>query len=305
MVKLNGASEILSLKEFTRYIKEKKKKIAYLPPPAKIIQPYGFYANPARKNLENKLVRSGLVKSDLKDARREIARIRQVKEEVEIDCIKKAIEATKYGLMQAKSIINTAENEIDLERAAAAEFYGRADGHAYTPIVASGANAATIHHRDNYTPLKKNQLILFDTGAKYHGYASDVSRTYARGKPTKRMLEIYDAVSEIHEYALSILRPGISIKDFHDTVCEKYREFTAKLGVNFYPEGFPHLVGHYLGLDIHDAGDYFTPLTPGCVLTVEPGIYLPDEGIGVRIEDDVLITKDGIENLTESIPKML
>jgi Xaa-Pro aminopeptidase len=309
--KTSGIDEIRFKSDLKRILKtaiNDNRHIGYLPPLPDRVEPYGFYANPARKLLLEYLTTEGECPEDaLVDIRKHVARLRQVKQAVEIQAIQKAIDITGAGLKYVQENIETYAREGEAQRALSAEFLRLgSDKHAFEPIVASGANAAIIHYEKSHSQLRKLDLVLFDVGADYGGYAADVSRVYSIGKaPSARQKEIWQACLDIQQYAFSLLKPGVLLRDYQKKVEEKANSIFLKLNCSMADKPFPHGISHFLGLDPHDAGLYEEPLVEGCVITVEPGIYLPDEGIGVRVEDDVLITKTGIRILSDSIPKLL
>lgn len=207
-----------------------------------------------------------------------------------------------------------------------------AGGVAYNSIVGGGANATILHYIENNMPLKDGDLILIDAGAEYKGYASDITRTFpVNGKFTQAQREVYDLVLDVQLKCIEYTKTGNTVRGRQDYSIELLTEGMAKLGLlkgktkdlikkKAYLKYYMHGVGHYLGLDVHDAGRYFTdqtaknsrPFAPGMVLTVEPGIYVPPNdksappkyrGIGIRIEDDVLVTEDGNRNLTAKVTK--
>ena len=207
-----------------------------------------------------------------------------------------------------------------------------ASGVAYNSIIGGGENACILHYVENNAPLKDGDLLLIDAGAQYKGYASDITRTFpVGGRFTKPQREIYDIVLDTEIKCLEATRTGTTIKERQKLSIELLTEGMKELGLlkgktkdlirkKAYEKYYMHGVGHYLGLDVHDAGRYFSdqaakdsrPFAAGMVLTVEPGIYVPPDakdapakyrGIGVRIEDDVLVTEDGNVNLTAKVPK--
>lgn len=207
-----------------------------------------------------------------------------------------------------------------------------AGGVAYNSIVGGGANATILHYIENNMPLKDGDLILIDAGAEYKGYASDITRTFpVNGKFTQAQREVYDLVLDVQLKCIEYTKTGNTVRGRQEYSIELLTEGMAKLGLlkgktkdlikkKAYLKYYMHGVGHYLGLDVHDAGRYFTdqtaknsrPFAPGMVLTVEPGIYVPPNdksappkyrGIGIRIEDDVLVTEDGNRNLTAKVTK--
>lgn len=302
--KTSGISKFDTIESLTKLLKQAKsesKTIGYLAPLPEIVEPYGFYANPARRRIES-IIKA--VEADPTDIRAEIARLRQIKQPNEIISIRSAVAVTAQALADVKKTLSDCQTEKDIERALSRGFYmDGADGHAFEPIIASGKNAATLHYNNNDAVIEQNALLLMDVGATHGGYAADISRVWSVGTPPKRQFEVYETLLDIQQKALSILKPGITIKEFQDKV-EKYSKKKQK-EIGIVSAGIPHGVSHHLGFDVHDAGDYHTPLSANMVITVEPGIYLPDEGIGVRIEDDVLMTSTGIEVISAGIPKDL
>ena len=174
-----------------------------------------------------------------------------------------------------------------------------ASGHAFEPIVASGNNACTIHYVKNDSTIAKNFPLLVDTGAEFMNYAADISRTYLPANAPTRQKERYLAVREVADFARSIMKPGMLMRDIEQQVEKRMGEVLIELGLIKINETkevrkyYPHAVSHHLGLDVHDLADYSVPLAENMVITVEPGIYIKQEGIGIRIEDDVLITNTG------------
>ena len=207
-----------------------------------------------------------------------------------------------------------------------------ASGVAYNSIIGGGDNATILHYVENNMPLKDGDLILIDAGAEFEGYASDITRTFpVNGKYSPAQREVYDVVLDTQLQCIEYTKTGNTVKGRQDFSIELLTEGMKKLGLlkgktkdlikkKAYMKYYMHGVGHYLGLDVHDAGRYFTdqqaknskPFAPGMVLTVEPGLYIPPDdktapakyrGIGIRIEDDVVVTKDGNLNLTSKVTK--
>jgi len=224
-------------------------------------------------------------------------------------------------------------NEYQVEGMIASYFLENgAGGVAYGSIVGGGENATILHYVENNANLKNGDLLLIDAGAEYKGYAADITRTFPiNGKYTRAQKDIYDIVLETQKACIDITVPGTTIKQRQDLSIEMLTEGMKKIGLlkgtvktlikkKAYMKYYMHGVGHYIGMDVHDAGRYFTdqrakksrPFEPGMVLTVEPGIYVPPNdktapakyrGIGIRIEDDVLVTENGNRNLTSKVPK--
>ena len=240
-----------------------------------------------------------------------IGELRLKKSQEEVDKIKKAIEITKSGIEKLMSEARVGMKEYELE--AYFDFNCKvkgATGLAFTTIAAAGENATTLHYVDNNCELKENDLILFDLGAEYNCYNADISRTFpVNGKFTERQKEVYNAVLRVNEEIINLIKPGMKYKDVNEKATELIAEECIKLGLikdkSEVRKYYYHSIGHSLGMDTHDIE---TPLRdiifePGVVFTVEPGIYIAEEGIGIRIEDDILVTEDGVINLSSDIIK--
>ena len=283
--------------------RQQKKQIGYNVSSPEVIEPYGFYANQARRRLELLLRKES---SELIDIRSHIGRLRMVKQPNELVLIRQAIDVTARALSEVKQRLSTLHSEKDIERVLSARFHEYADGHCFKPVIAAGKNAATIHYEKNDAPLRSKDLVLLDVGAQYQGYAADISRVWAvSGTPTPRQKDIWNACLAIQQKAFSLLKPGVYLKEYQEKVEQEVKRQCRALKCSMAGKKFPHGFSHFMGLDVHDAGDYMAQLQENVVLTVEPGIYLPDEGIGVRVEDDVMVTKSGIEILSKHIPQTL
>ena len=245
-------------------------------------------------------------------------RVRGTKSEKEIEVLRMAAAVTKKGYERVLKFLKPGVWEYELEAEFMHEFLvNRSRGFAYTPIIAAGGNANVLHYIENNEQCNDGDLVLFDVGAEYGNYTCDVTRCFpVNGKFTARQKEVYNAVLRVHDGAISMLRPGIMLDVFHQQVGDLMTQELLALGLisakdvenqdpswPAYKKYFMHGTSHYLGLDVHDYGLWTVPVEEGMVFTVEPGIYLPKEGIGIRIEDDIVITADGHENLTRSIPK--
>jgi len=246
-----------------------------------------------------------------------LSSLRMIKEPEEIELISKACSITRDGFLRVLQNCKVGMKEYELEAELSYEFIRQgASGHAFETIVASGENACYLHYNKNNQPMLDGTMVLIDFGSEYASYASDCSRTIpVNGKYTKRQRQVYDACLEVFLYAQSVIRPGISIVDCQKLVCAKMESELIKLGLfthddvkkqnpkePLYRNYFMHGVSHYMGLDTHDVGDREMLLQPGMVLTCEPGIYILEEKIGVRIENDLLITETGNRDLMADIP---
>ena len=242
--------------------------------------------------------------------------LRQIKQKQEIQELKKAIAITKKGFFGVMKNMGKYSNETNIEAELSYVYTNNFSKHSYHPIVGSGGNATTLHYLSNNKSLKKNELVLIDSGAESNNYKADITRTLpVSGKFTKRQKQIYNAVLSIQEYAFSLLKPGIERKEYERKITQKTGEKLIELNLlsenkleeslrNVLPFS-PHSTSHFLGLDTHDLGDYSSCIQEGEVITVEPGIYIKKENIGIRIEDNVLITKNGCRILSKNIPKTI
>jgi len=241
-----------------------------------------------------------------------IVDLRTIKEPQEVEYIKKAIEITKFGIEAIMKNSRSGIYEKQLEAYYDFEIkYRLANCRSFKTIMASGKNAVILHYEENNNILEDGKLVLFDLGAEYNHYCSDISRTIpVNGKFTERQKEVYESVLKVNEAMIKFIKPGITYKSFLETAKEMLADECLKLGlitdkkdVNKY---YYHGVGHFLGLDVHDVGRReFNEriLEPGMILTVEPGLYIAEEEIGIRIEDDVLVTETGSKNLSKDIIK--
>jgi Xaa-Pro aminopeptidase len=233
-----------------------------------------------------------------------IAASRRRKDMGEIEHIYRAIEVTELAHESAVQAIK--HDVLESEIQASLEYMMIAS-HArpsFPSIVASGKNSTILHYNHNNGTVKNGDVVVVDIGAELDNYCADLTRTYpVSGTFTKRQKELYNIVLQTQEYIASVAKPGIWLKN-KDKVDKSLHHLAVKFLVQRgYDKYFPHGIGHYLGLDVHDVGDYNIPLHEGDVITIEPGIYIPQENIGIRIEDNYWITKDGAICLSERLPK--
>ena len=310
----SGIKEIYKSSEGLKKLESRIKKVKHVATLAALPtfeEHYRFYPNPARSYLVSRL-KSYNETIELLDIGPHLARLRTIKQPEEINATKKAIAVTEKAIKAAMKPSSLAkyghEYELEAELTKNIRRLG-ASGHAFDPIVAGGVNACTLHSISNLSPLNSKDLILVDMGAEVEHYAADITRTYSLSTPSKRQQAVHSAVIDVQEYAINLLKPGVLIKDYERQVelymGEKLRELGLIKTINSenVRKYYPSATSHFLGLNVHDVGDYSRPLEAGALITVEPGIYIREEGIGVRVEDDVLITDNGIENLSRSLPK--
>lgn len=245
-----------------------------------------------------------------------LQKLRAIKEEKEVELIKTACKITGDSFHRVLTSIKPGMYEYEIEAELTYEFVRKgAGGHAYPPIVAAGKNALCLHYVDNNTQAKDGDLVLMDFGAEVANYAADCSRTFpVNGKFSPRQLELYNANLRVFKYAKSLMKPGATIKGMHNKICKKWEEEHIQLGLYTKKEAeeskeplwfkyYMHGTMHPVGLDVHDVGtNKDEAIKPGMVLTCEPAIYVEEEGIGIRIENDILITEDGNIDLMEQIP---
>lgn len=227
-----------------------------------------------------------------------IERMRMVKSPDEITAIEKAIEITYTGITDLLSAAAPGITEYRLEGILEQSFKRQGAQHmAFQPIVGSGERSAILHYERKDQVLESGQLLMIDTGAEWDRYCADISRTFpVDGEFSDRQAEIYDLVLEAQDSAFAAIRPGTTINEIHKATENVFR----KAG---YIDYFIHSTSHHLGVDVHDEADYNLVLSPGMVITVEPGIYIEKEKIGIRIEDDVAVTDNGYRILSDDIPR--
>lgn len=244
-------------------------------------------------------------------------KLRAIKEPREIELMRHACSITEKGFRRLLSFIKPGVTEYEIEAELMHEFLrNKSRGFAYTPIVASGPNACVLHYIENTQVCKDGDVILLDVGAEYANYSSDLSRSVpVNGKFTERQRAVYNAVHHVQKESMKLLRPGTLLGEYHKEVGHLMEEQLINLGLldktdiknqdpNWpaYKKYFMHGTSHYIGLDVHDVGLWHEPINAGNVFTVEPGIYIPAEGLGIRLENDILITNDGYDDLMANIP---
>lgn len=247
-----------------------------------------------------------------------LQRLRSVKDPIEIGLIQRACDITEKGFRRVLGFVKPGVWEYEIEAEFMHEFLtNRSKGFAYTPIIASGKNSNVLHYIKNNEQCKDGDLLLLDVGAEYANYASDMTRTIpVNGRFTKRQREVYDAVLHVKKEATKMLVPGTLWKEYHVEVGKIMTDQLLKLGLldkadvqnedpdwPAYKKYFMHGTSHHMGLDTHDYGILWEPMQPNMVFTVEPGIYIPQEGFGIRLENDVVIQEKGAPfDLMKNIP---
>jgi Xaa-Pro aminopeptidase len=245
-------------------------------------------------------------------------KIRSIKNDIEIELMQRACKITEAGVRRLLEFVKPGIWEYEIEAELAHEFLrNRSKGFAYTPIVASGKNACVLHYIENNQQCKDGDVILLDVGAEYANYSSDLTRCIpVNGKFTTRQKEVYNAVLHVKKEAEKLLIPGTIMAEYHKQVGHLMEEQLVNLGLismeeiktqnpdwPAYKKYFMHGTSHFLGLDTHDVGLWHEPIQAGMVFTCEPGIYIPEEGLGIRLEDDLVVQETGAPfNLMKDIP---
>jgi Xaa-Pro aminopeptidase len=243
--------------------------------------------------------------------------LRAVKSPLEVQVMQKAVDITEKAFRRLLQFIKPGVMEYEIEAEIFHEFLrNRATGIAYNSIIASGDRARTLHYIANDQECKDGELVLMDFGAEYGGYCADLTRTVpVNGKFTDRQRTVYNACLHLHDYAKSLLKPGITMLDYTDKVGDEATKVFLKIGLlnetdvknedpdnKAYRKYLYHGISHHLGIDVHDLGTRTEPITAGMLFTVEPGIYIEEEKMGVRIENNLWITADGNKDLFQNIP---
>ena len=268
---------------------------------AVFLGPVVGYSSPIPKQLETLRDATARIPGASVALDREILpAMRQAKDEFEIDLTRRAIANTAAGLRAAMSQVRPGMTEFRLRTIIETSFHEAGSRRlAFGSIVGSGPNSCVLHYRGehDHRVMRAGELVLCDVGAEVENYAADITRTFPiSGTFTPRQREVYEVVLRAADEAIAAIRPGVTFRELNDIA----REVIESAG---YTDDMKHGLGHFLGLYVHDAGNYHLPLTPGTIITIEPGIYLPDENIGIRIEDDVLVTETGFEVLSTGIPR--
>ncbi len=260
-----------------------------------------FHGNPAQHANKTRLER---IFVSVEPCNKELAELRAIKQPAELERIQKAITISIHAFAGVRDSWQGYKGEYEIEADFTREFRRKNANHAYAPIVAGGPRACTLHYGANEHKIRARDAVVIDIGARYRGYAADITRTYCR-QPSRRTVEVHGAVAHAQRNIISLLRPDLLVQDYIRQVDDIMKDALGGLGLISSPTDtagyrryFPHAVSHGLGVDVHDSLGAPRYFKPGMVLTVEPGIYIPEQSIGVRIEDDILITASGAQNLS-------
>lgn len=233
-----------------------------------------------------------------------VAMSRRRKDMGEIEQLYRAIEITELAHESAVNAIKHGALEAEVQASLEYMMIASHARVAFPSIVASGKNGTVLHYNQNTGTVRDGELVVVDIGAELNNYCADLTRTYpVSGTFTKRQKELYNIVLQTQTHIATLAKPGVWLKNNNKADKSLHHLAVKFLAQRGYDKYFPHGIGHFLGLDVHDVGDYNDPLQEGDVITIEPGIYIPDESIGIRIEDNYWITKDGAVCLSEDLPK--
>ncbi|BCW94821.1 MAG: aminopeptidase P family protein [Fimbriimonadales bacterium] len=288
-------------------IRERSELSAFLAEALKV-HPRVLVNRPARTLLTD-AIREANPEAQITSVDRLMAPMRVVKSPAEIALLRKAVAASIAGHRALAQRLAPGVYEYELEGAAQEAFRRHgSEREGYPMIIGSGPNACILHYNANKRQVQANELVLVDIGAEYSYYTADITRTYpASGKFTPRQRELYIAVLDAMKYAEKEAKPGITLRELHQKVVEFFRNHKLRAkdengNEQTLDRFFVHGLSHMMGMDVHDL-DPNQPLRPGMVFTIEPGLYIPSEGIGIRIEDDYLVTESGVENLSRALPR--
>ena len=307
-LRISGAKRVIALEEFEPALRRLARTHSVVCTINDTKHEYEFIKNPAPAANWSMLER---IFASVRDVSSDIAKLRAIKQPHEIAAIEKAIKLTNQAFIYVRERLPQLKNEYEIEAEFTYFFRKHDANHAYAPIVAAGPRACTLHYGKNNQKVSVRDMVLIDIGARVEGYAADITRTFAL-KPTKRQKEVHAAVERAHKEIISLLQPDLPVLDYMQQVDTIMKRELMSLGLlsreddtETYRRYFPHAIGHGLGVDVHDALGGARYLRPGMIMTVEPGIYIPEEGIGVRIEDDILITETGHRNMSGSLSTSL
>lgn len=309
IAKLSGIPDIRTRRDGWAFLNNEVsnyQSIGSIVPRMRFSRPFGMYINPSKTMLVERLKRIH-TDANLIDISAKIRELRSVKDDDEVAEIKKAIDITASGFEVINNNIASYKNEAEVFADLAYTFMKAGSDFGYRPVIAYGANATYLHYKNNNAPITRGEYLLVDAGASSNRYSADITRAIEVGTVPQRKKDFLTELYAASEQSLAFLGPGVSMRDHEMHIEQAIGHSLNKLGIintmlrKDIRTYYPHAISHHLGVDVHDSCDYEAPLQPGAVITVEPGIYVPDEGIGVRYENDVLITETGVEVLSKGI----
>lgn len=299
---LCGAQVVIGLKDFEHELKQ----LARTHPRVVTVDPQKgyFHNNPAQARLKQQLER---IFERVEPCNSKLQELRAIKQPHELEQIRRAVKLTAAAFKAARDDWHTYKHEYQVEADFTRQFRMANAAHAYAPIIAAGKNACTLHYEKNAGPITKKDCVVLDIGARVNGYAADITRTYCAA-PSKRAIAVHAALQQAQRDIIKLIEPNMPVADYiqqsdmimHDALVRLGLIATDDTGKGLRTY-MPHAVSHGLGVDVHDDMNAPRLLKAGMVLTVEPGIYIPAEHIGMRIEDDILITDKGNMNLSASL----
>jgi Xaa-Pro aminopeptidase len=307
-LEISGADKVIDQDDAEGFLRQlaRKHTVVYTIDQPSWIDHESVVLNPAQAKTRKMLER---IFTSVQPCNKELSKLRAIKQPVEIAAIQKAVDITSRAFTAVHDKISSYSHEYQIEADFSHTFtYGGGYNHAYSPIVAAGKNACTLHYVKNNDRIKAKDLLLIDIGASVDGYAADITRTYAIGQISKRHQTVHQAVKDAQRKIVSLLEPNLTVERYQQHVDSYMIEALRTLDLVKSDERealrkyMPHAISHGLGLDVHDSLGAPVYFEPGMVLTVEPGIYIPEESIGVRIEDDILITEKDHRNLSRKLP---
>lgn len=303
----SGIAEIIEMREFEPTLRQLHRTHSTVYTLAEQRTQH-FVTNPANKQLTAALKR---IFDSVQECSQQIARLRAIKQPDEIAAIERATNLTIEAFLYIRDHLADFRNECEIDAEFSYRFRRAGSTHAFQPIVASGPRASMIHYVANNHKISARDAIVMDIGARVDGYSADIARTYCRN-PTKRQRAIYSAIESASQQIIALLRPGVSVVGYLQKTDEIMKHALHSVGLlqdmsddETYRQYFPHAIGHGLGVDTHDSLGNPRIFEPGMIVTVEPGIYIPAEGIGMRIEDTILITETGSRNLSGKLPTLI
>lgn len=302
-IHVSGATAIITEPEFERELKQLARTHTRVMTVANNVDGE-FHGNPAQHTNKTRL---GRIFVSVETCNKELAELRAIKQPAELERLKNAIKLTTDAFHAVRSSWQDYKAEYVVEAAFTNAFRSHNSNHAYAPIVAGGPRACTLHYGANEHKFAARDAVVLDIGARYQGYAADITRTYCLN-PSKRVQQVHRAVADAQRAIIQLLGPNLAVGDYVTAADSIMKDALGALGLLDSPADtaqfrryFPHAVSHGLGVDVHDSLGAPRYFVPGMVLTVEPGIYIPEESIGVRIEDDILITETGAKNLSSAL----
>jgi Xaa-Pro aminopeptidase len=309
---ISGVQQVVGKREGSKLLKDlvaKKKQVYTLLP--QDLSFYDFHPNPAQQLLVRKL--RGLKGAKVEDVRLTLSRLRAVKQPVELQAMQHAIDITVSGIKRVLAELPSLRNENEADAVLTAEIRRQGATHAFDPIIAAGANTTTMHHEIDATPLGKDDWLLLDVGARADHYCADISRTIPLGKVTDRQMELYESLRRDQQTILGLMQPGQEALAFMQEAEQVLHDSFVRLGLMDKGAGrengvyrvMPHMLSHGLGYDVHDPLGRPDKLLPGMVMTAEIGLYIPEQGFGLRLEDDIVVTKDGPVNMSRALSTSL